>query len=880
MDELISSIYSISSKSDVNSVKTLENLLDEHKAICHINKHDKIPNHDGHIELITLIGVPIGELKVQVKTLRKNYVNPSHPVEYKLLKYITDSLQIPMIFIAIDQKNKKAFWMHLTKELANSLLSERIRLKKKEKTISLKFDKAKELSTNKPYIEWEQIVKKNLKSISGYTRSKSVTINISPTQPYLEMFHEFVDILYSTLNFIPPHILKSIQPILGNKGSFTNIYYDFSLRTSDKRIYDLFDSLSLKNGKINSSSSQLTKGTKNKTKKLQYIINKLTSNLFYSVIHKNKKIQISHLNNNKNCNCLKCLLKKLEYETLKDKLYPCTTSENIVITAYTNYKLGNYTWAAEQFLIARDNAIKQGNKFQKFLIQYNLSKLRILLKTNYFDKVPENISTLLSKIDIDVEFRNYDDETFFPIADWIYRERFLHSARKKINSLKEKLIIQYSSSIQGARSSNSNYRLLINEMAQIELFLQNNFVVFDVFVEYSELVKEFAEGLYASHATVQKGNGKLLHFNDWVLDILIRYSKPDQLITLYNRYKLPKLSYKTSNSDKEETSIFILKLINGYKNAVHISRKHFQEENFPFIENQLRLIRNAIVIASQCSFSSQNVSKIALAIANYAEKFGSYSDMKYIEYFYSLKRDQISSTTFKKVLLAGIKNPKFHHQSFFENISNNIQRQKITIAFTKRQYDLIINLSQNKCTFCNEIHSPVYLTYFHRVIKNSDQKKQIQKKIEQSLTKKFNFELFGLAVTFEILNINSIFLDLAMKNIKNKTHDDELNYKLSFLLNICFKEDINLSDPKFISLRGISPYYDWLLDMDKFDYALFTPDWVNEYSTRFYFKRMNESSKLKSELEHFLASEKSYYAQETMNTYINIYIRKSWKDDE
>ena len=60
---------------------------------------------------------------------------------------------------------------------------------------------------------------------------------------------------------------------------------------------------------------------------------------------------------------------------------------------------------------------------------------------------------------------------------------------------------------------------------------------------------------------------------------------------------------------------------------------------------------------------------------------------------------------------------------------------------------------------------------------------------------------------------------------------------LSKFINLCFKENIDLSNKKFDKLRGLSPYYDWLLNMRAFDYSIFKTDWILEYQTSYYLKK-------------------------------------------
>ena len=121
--------------------------MDTTKVISHINTQDKIPNHDGILELIDEEGVPIGEIKTQIKTLRPKYKTPSYSVSYSLLAYVRDTAQIPFLLIAIDRRDKKAYWKYLSKEYCEKLINRRLEPKE---TTAIQFDLSNEISLNSP----------------------------------------------------------------------------------------------------------------------------------------------------------------------------------------------------------------------------------------------------------------------------------------------------------------------------------------------------------------------------------------------------------------------------------------------------------------------------------------------------------------------------------------------------------------------------------------------------------------------------------------------------------------------------------------------------------------------------------------------------------
>lgn len=65
-----------------------------------------------------------------------------------------------------------------------------------------------------------------------------------------------------------------------------------------------------------------------------------------------------------------------------------------------------------------------------------------------------------------------------------------------------------------------------------------------------------------------------------------------------------------------------------------------------------------------------------------------------------------------------------------------------------------------------------------------------------------------------------------------ENHEDKRYNNLNRLINICYMYEVNLLDKKFDHLRGINDYYDWLLDINNFDYNKFNPKWVAQFDPK------------------------------------------------
>lgn len=107
--------YPSSDKAENNAVDTLNYILDE-RVKSHIDTRDKVPNHDGYLELVDENEVPLGRINVQVKKLPdKNRDSPKKQMKTKHLSYCYVSND-PFVVILVDIDKDIAYWAPITEE--------------------------------------------------------------------------------------------------------------------------------------------------------------------------------------------------------------------------------------------------------------------------------------------------------------------------------------------------------------------------------------------------------------------------------------------------------------------------------------------------------------------------------------------------------------------------------------------------------------------------------------------------------------------------------------------------------------------------------------------------------------------------------------------
>ncbi len=102
--------YPESSFKESDSVQCLQSLIKNKYIKPHINVDDKIPNHDGHIEILDDNRIPKGRVTVQIKTIPKGRMQYSCNMKY--VSY-SETISEPFLMICVDVSNNKAYWRHI-----------------------------------------------------------------------------------------------------------------------------------------------------------------------------------------------------------------------------------------------------------------------------------------------------------------------------------------------------------------------------------------------------------------------------------------------------------------------------------------------------------------------------------------------------------------------------------------------------------------------------------------------------------------------------------------------------------------------------------------------------------------------------------------------
>lgn len=704
---------------------------------------------------------------------------------------------------------------------------------------------------------------------------------IQKNLPIIDQLNDYIVKRYNEISFYPIKLLKDEFPFKV-QSTFWPYYSLFTLYTDNEVLHNMFSSLVFSETEgITISNELYTNGVNDYKKKIEAIVKALNSNLIFYIGErdKNKKIEI-RFNDKVRCDCIRCRYDRFDFQTVMHNLTPESVDgeSDLIKKAYINYQSGNFLRAVEILEQVAKWAEENNRHTIYFFAKYNLSKLSNFLDNYYWGKNEQRqIVKRLREIDLEKVAITASTIENDRLIQLLLRGTFFSESLARVQELAKEIRDSYYLQVEGGFSSNSNVWDLINEFASLDQFLNNNFIVYDSFKEFTNLFEIFTEAVIASHAIPDSQGSKLTTFDDYLLKKLVYYGEPETIRKYTLRYNLSSIKYKSTSSPGETFLDICFNMMDGHNETLLQFESHSDNSHNFFWNKYNRIFSNVVMlfylldvdITIKNSFSHKLL-RFLLADGNIKE-----NNLFYVRLFLrSIKSDILYETKMGFVDMM-LSNYKYHNEKSFELISDLIETNE-EAGIPKGVFLRISELYFDEAVKVKGI-IPSSIVYFFKKASNL-QKVTIKKTIESKLKEKFDYELYYRAVMYDVIEHSDLFVEFFKKSIPKENsiswrnafiNKDERRFdSVNMLINLCFKVGIDLSQEVFDPIRAIDPYYKWLMNLNNFDYSKFNPFWVLEYDTSYYNSKFRQCSNLRKALISYLKNNRNRKLQ---SAYFSIY---------
>jgi hypothetical protein len=716
---------------------------------------------------------------------------------------------------------------------------------------------------------------------------KGDELYLDKTKPLLEQIYDFILARHKEISFYPISLLINQYPFSIKSNSY---YTLFTLNTDNEELFELFKSIEIReNNEIIIKHAKFFKGLDDYTEKIKTVLLGLSNNLIFNISNSqsNEYITIRYAEE-KNCDCPKCCFNKFKFSDCFKNLNIYTDClEDLQISSYLNYQIGNYLFAIEKQKKALAESKKKHLNTSAFISQFNLSKLSIFARSNYFEESSKDeIIQELRAIDLEYEETKLSTTENKKLLKYLRENSFFTDASDKIQEISRKLIDQYYSSLNGGWNSNNYVWSLVNDFAKLESFVVNNFIVYDKFMEFQHIFSVFMEGLFASHAIENNQHSRLDSIDDWMITNIIKYGDSETISKYYLRYKIKKLRYRKSSSEGDSFSELVVNFFSN-KNLREVYLENCEINNIRFWEYHDNVFKNIITLVSISDFDDAFINLFSKQLIEFLkrENFTQPYTYNHISTFLYRCGESLNSNLIDSFFDLGL-NSHFMKDSRFHNaLLYVIDKKRIKVTINPEQFKAIQNIIYNESEILIDKDTASIIVSLYQMIDNVDYKQEISRFVKAKLDEEFSFDVFYLATFFELIPLNEDMLNKAIKislpqsgqvSLESASSGiaDIRSERVNSILNLCFKLNVDTTQELFQQYRTLAPYYNWLIDMDKFDYDFFDYKWIGEYNTRYYYEKIHDCIILKDKLEMIL---KEKFDDSLEKNYLNIFVRKTWK---
>lgn len=590
------------------------------------------------------------------------------------------------------------------------------------------------------------------------------------------------------------------------------------------------------------------------------------------------------------CDCISCNFKSLDFKHLLGKLKVAQSNEdsNTLQIAYGNYLVNtnNYKTA---FNIYKKLSERLKNK-EGFDVEYFLAKLNM----KYLHNLIWEDKKLRDSIEIKEEIKNIDlnkilyEEIEYNISDDVREyllkvkdEKLFLSVRNEVYDRFEKIknLKRHYDHVYDSHMGTSHILELADEYDRLQLHLNKNRIIFNVFHDYKLLTAKIFEGFILSYQTKGMGLNRISSFylNEFLINVY-----PKEFKRIFSKVD----SIEVSLEDQGVLIKIISNLISSYYDkglfANDFHKNRILEEylvDLQFNQRYSGLISNSFTVLRKVNFSESYFNGIIETIIaflsieeelawHHIEEFGKlildkgehFSEEQMLRIFeISIDRDKPNNNKYERLIESTSKAIFKHHPQYKIKDKRLIKKAVANI---------------------NSISKWLYVSY---ILKVADEKcrKILIDEIEELLDEKFEFDFYDHLIRNKLYDFRKKDYfkryveersNYRQEGFTNKFEDGKpiFNghsfYNFVILLNIL---NIDRNSELLDLFTEISEYERWLLKPKEHDYSKFDVKWVLASNNGYILDSLKEIEDIKNAVENELKKEYNPTLAEIYYKYLN-----------
>jgi hypothetical protein len=808
----------------------------------------------------------------------------SFQISIRHANYFYYELSEPLIFFVCDIQTKKVYWyaIQLDHQLEDKIITQTsLKVDSLQVNISalniLNKENFERFLADLENSRKAQIHKNKIKinNTSNYDEIYKIGNELN----IIDAFDKILD-YYQGINVFPTHIINKILAFISRRTSL----YGENLTTDNENLFNLFQNLSLKNNQLFLKKKKLrfekVVDIQNKLHRImEFFELNLITHIEWRGTHEKEttRICVHDLFLSSKCQCERCTYKKLNLlkteKILKTSLLNANF-ENKLKKAYCFFLMNDYEQAYSQYSSLLKEIRITDNPGTYIVVKYNLLQLKIHINNNAFS---QNRSEILKEL---------EDQNF--ILDEILMPGYFHDVLKLIkeNRLVPDSILTADNTLTdirnmwlndqlGGSSSNNFDRTLIIDFLRTYHFIEYNLLIYNEYREFEILVNKMLEGIFALYSINNPISSRYEHFGYTIIDMWLFHGESRHIQKLIKKYRLKSLKLEFSNTVFKRLSSYISNLTASAK----IIKQRFIEKNHSHNRKIARIIENYLLIISMIETDDESKNILLDKYLTLIEKLDHwyFTSFEFLHFFLDNVQN-INSENLKKIIHLMITHERYTYDTFA--LAVDIYCEKFQNGRTlENELKSLFSITRfNPEDFCKRNKFSALLFIIPKLTKPTQNR--IKNGILKRLHANFSKSIFYSFTVYDIIGYDSALFQKYIEDTPDYTKEPysrgflgskkELrNYHLDKLISLVYKFDLEFTG----EIRSLSSkaagrdYYDWLMNIDNFNYQNFNIYWVLYNKTAYYLKAFRKSKILQV---HLAAGLKENYIEGVAKVYLAI----------
>lgn len=699
----------------------------------------------------------------------------------------------------------------------------------------------------------------------------------------LDQVHIYHQMVFKEWSFLPLRFFAHHYPYITNNRSD---YYNepFTLHTDNEVLYQLLSHIANINGELQLTEPKLAEGVENVQEKVRQLARCLAHNQIRYIQFKDGE-PIPFFNSRARTFGPEIgMLVENEINSFFDlSALPDDNAFRLLQKAQFLSHLGSFKEAADMLFLVADKATNENIHY--YLAHYNLIFVKNYLYPYYYDdgNLYADLKERINKIDIEETFRECSKVPNSEVLRWVHRNLYMSDAILTISNNVANIRDSYHSR---SRGNSLDTKIMLYTYQQLVKFVTFNNIFSEDNYGLHTVSNLFAEGCLASLACREDLGGKLTFVSDDTLFPICRFVDSRILSGLFVRYGIKKINYHTNDSG-QFTASFIRFLQQHGETLQKFESQQYIKTDFLW-ERYQRLFCNYLILTGYLEMPDIEVENTAWALLEVLKgqhRLRPYDLILFLRIYFDLKGHQISGDLLKSFMSLIFLDRRYTGAALLYVLSEKIIAKGENTAIESGNFfeQLALQYLQPEALI-NSQHLIANIVYYFPLA-SSAQKITISNAIRTALENRFDPSGYNHMVISDVIKENELLKVKYNEYIKQRLLPISYNPKginvgrvqmksfyqdpvIDQYINYLFKFEMEPEPEIAKSIRGLSSYYEWLLELDDYHYQDFNLEWVTNYLTIHYKRKFNKSQALRDNLARYA---KNHPKSDAGNLFVQIF---------